>query len=97
MPHVPPSGGGAPTPLDTGYKPVPPTQASLAGKTQAFRLAYQGFAGNAHRMDFSPGDKSSVRLYNKGPSRQQRTTGLLDNSRALHQDRLCSRATTKDL
>ena len=35
MPHVPTSDGGAPTPLDTGYRPVPPTQAGLARKTPA--------------------------------------------------------------
>ena len=54
MPHVPTSGGGAPTPLDSGYRPVLPKQTGLAGKTQAFRLASQGSAGNAYRMDFSP-------------------------------------------
>ena len=53
MPNVPASGGGAPTPLDSGHRPVPPIQAGLAGKTQALRLAYQGSAGNAYRMDFS--------------------------------------------
>ena len=97
MPRVPTASGGAPTPLDTGHRPVPPTQASLAGKTQAFRQAHQGSASNAHRMDFSSGDKPPVRLCNKVPSRQQGTTGLLDNTRALHKDRLCSRATTGDL
>ena len=54
MPNVPASGVGAPTPLDSGHRLVPPIQAGLAGKTQAFRLAYQGSAGNAYRMDFSP-------------------------------------------
>mgnify|MGYP001425710826 CR=1 FL=1 len=76
MPHVPASGGGAPTPLDSGHRPVPPIQAGLAGKTQALRLAYQGSAGNAYRMDFSPREQLPVRLCNKVPSRQQGTAGL---------------------
>ena len=67
------------------------------GKTQAFRLAYQGSTGTAHRMDFSCGDEPSVRLCNKVPSRQRGTTGLLDNPQALHQDRLRQGATTRDL
>ena len=80
MPHVPTASGGAPTPLDTGLRPVPHTQVGLAGKTQAFRLAHQDSTGTAHRMDFSPGDKPPVRLYSKVPSQQQGTAGLLDNS-----------------
>ena len=97
MPNVPASGVGAPTPLDSGHRPVPPIQAGLAGKTQALRLAYQGSAGNAYRMDFSPREQLPVRLCNKVPSRQQGTAGMLEDSRALHQDRLCRRATSGDL
>ena len=59
MPYVPTSGGGAPAPLDTGHRLAQPSQAQagLAGKTQAFRLAYQGYA---HRMDFSSTDRPPV-------------------------------------
>ena len=40
------SDGAAPTPLDAnaGHRPVQPLQEGLARKTQAFRLASQGFA-----------------------------------------------------
>ena len=71
MPNVPPSGGGAPTPLDAGDRPVQPLQEGLAGKTQAFRMASQGSAGYAYRLDLSPQVESSFRLCNHVPSRQQ--------------------------
>ena len=48
MPHVPPSGGGAPTPLDSGDRLVQLTQGSLAGKPQVIPLASQGSTGDAN-------------------------------------------------
>ena len=52
--NVPPSGGVVPSPLDAGERPVQPLQEDLAGKTQAFRMASQGYAGYAYRLDLSP-------------------------------------------
>ena len=42
MPHVPPSAGGAPTPLDAGDRPTQPSHEGMARK-KSFRLASQGF------------------------------------------------------
>ena len=48
-------------------------------------------------MDLFSRDKPPIRLCNKVPSRQQGRTGLLGNSRALHQDRLYLGATIEVL
>ena len=48
-------------------------------------------------MDFSSGDEPPVRLYDKVPIQQQGMTGLLGNSRALHQDWLRRGATARHL
>ena len=60
LPHVPPSGDGAPTPLDAGDRSVQPLQEGLARNPLAFRLASRGFRGDADRLDLSmPIDRTS--------------------------------------
>ena len=88
MPHVPPSGGNASTPLDAGDRPVQTLQEGSAQNPQAFRLASQGFGGDADRLDLSSRAHPSFPLCNHVPSRQQGITGVLRNTRALHQDRI---------
>ena len=53
MPHVFPSGGGVSTPFDAGDRPVHPLQEGLVQNPQAFRLASQGFRGDADQLDLS--------------------------------------------
>ena len=62
MDYVPPSSGRAPTPLDSGDRPVQPPQGGLAGKSQVIPLASQGSRGDANRLDLSPRVQSSLRL-----------------------------------
>ena len=96
MDYVPPSSGGAPTPLDSGDKPVQPPQGGLAGKSQVIPLASQDFRGNANRMNLSPRVQPSLRLCNQVSSPQRGATSVLNHLKALHQDRLHRGAPSKD-